>query len=125
VDRFAAALKGKLAAAEKKYGYSDGWAEPDWMQECRAKLVDHIAKGDPRDVAAYCAFLWHHGESTAAHQGAHLAVPEGWQIVPVEPTPWMLLAVRRDTPAAAGWREKWKALLAAAPSASSKQGGER
>jgi hypothetical protein len=37
----------------------------------------------------------------------------------------MLLAVRRDTPAAAGWREKWKAMLAAAPSASSKQGGER
>ena len=23
-------------------------------------------KGDPRDVAAYCAFLWHHGQSTAA-----------------------------------------------------------
>lgn len=65
VDRFAAALKEKLADAERKYGYSDGWAEPDWMQECRAELLGHIAKGDPRDVAAYCAFLWHHGESTA------------------------------------------------------------
>jgi hypothetical protein len=66
VDRFAAALKEKLAAAEKKYGYSDGWSWPDWMDECRAKLAEHTAKGDPRDVAAYCAFLWHHGESTAA-----------------------------------------------------------
>jgi hypothetical protein len=24
----------------------------------------HVHKGDPRDVAAYCAFLWHHGETT-------------------------------------------------------------
>lgn len=65
VDRFAAALKKKLADAEKKYGYSDGWADDGWMRECRAKLLDHIAKGDPRDVAAYCAFLWHHGERTS------------------------------------------------------------
>lgn len=70
VDRFAAALKGKLAAAEKKYGYSDGWASPDWIDECRAHLMEQIAKGDPRDVAAYCAFLWHHGASTAAPQKA-------------------------------------------------------
>jgi len=65
VIRFSAALLEKLAAAEKKYGYSDGWLSPDWMDECRTKLIEHIAKGDPRDVAAYCAFLWHHGESTA------------------------------------------------------------
>ncbi len=65
VVRFARALASKLAAAEAKYGYSDGWASPDWVDECRAKLMEHIAKGDPRDVAAYCAFLWHHGASTA------------------------------------------------------------
>lgn len=65
VRRFAVALAEKLAAAEKKYGYSDGWADAGWMDECRQKLVEHIAKGDPRDVAAYCAFLWHHNESTA------------------------------------------------------------
>ena len=64
IGAFAGALAEKLAQAEKKYGYSDGWASQDWMDECRAKLVEHIAKGDPRDVAAYCAFLWHHGEST-------------------------------------------------------------
>lgn len=62
---FARALAAKLSAAEKKYGYTDGWCDPNWMGECRAKLVEHIAKGDPRDVAAYCAFLWHHGKSTA------------------------------------------------------------
>lgn len=66
VVRFARALAAKLAAAEVKYGYSDGWRSADWMDECRAKLAEHVAKGDPRDVAAYCAFLWHHGESTAA-----------------------------------------------------------
>src|SRR5690606_23903820 len=64
VARFASALAEKLAAAERKYGYSDGWADAGWMDECRQKLVEHIAKGDPRDVAAYCAFLWHHGKST-------------------------------------------------------------
>lgn len=65
VRRFAAALAEKLAAAEARHGYSDNWASPDWMGECRAKLVEHVAKGDPRDVAAYAAFLWHHGERTS------------------------------------------------------------
>lgn len=64
VRRFAYALACKLSAAERKYGYTDGWLRNDWMDECRYKLVDHVAKGDPRDVAAYCAFLWHHGERT-------------------------------------------------------------
>lgn len=64
VRRFSDALAEKLLAAEVKYGYSDGWRSPDWMEECRAKLLEHVAKGDPRDVAAYCAFLWHHGEKT-------------------------------------------------------------
>lgn len=66
VVRFCRALASKLAAAEKKYGYTDGWRRADWMDECRQHLMEHIAKGDPRDVAAYCAFLWHHGESTTA-----------------------------------------------------------
>lgn len=29
-----------------------------------AHFHQHIAKGDPRDVAAYCAFMWWHGWST-------------------------------------------------------------
>lgn len=74
VNRFANALAEKLLAAQRKYGYSDGWASPDWMDECRQHLNEHVAKGDPRDVAAYCAFLWHHGESTAPPAPA---IPEG------------------------------------------------
>ncbi len=66
VLEFLFALGRKLAAAERKYGYSDGWAANDWEDECRAQLHEHVAKGDPRDVAAYCAFMWFHGWSTAA-----------------------------------------------------------
>jgi len=68
VRRFSVALAEKLTAAEQKYGYSDNWARPGWMDECRQHLLDHIVKGDPRDVAAYCAFLWHHGERTSPAQ---------------------------------------------------------
>lgn len=64
VWNFALALGNKLADAEKKYGYTDGWRNKDWMDECRQRLTEHVGKGDPRDVAAYCAFLWYHGERT-------------------------------------------------------------
>lgn len=70
VVRFARALAKKLADAETKYGYGDGWRSPEWMDECRARLQEQVAKGDPRDVAAYCAFLWHHGASTATPPNA-------------------------------------------------------
>lgn len=65
VQRFSAALAAKLAAAQSKRGLSVEWAQGDWMDECRQQLQRHVQKGDPLDVAAYCAFLWHHGESTA------------------------------------------------------------
>jgi hypothetical protein len=70
IDRFAVALKAKLAVARARGKGS--WESLDWMDECRRQLVEHIAKGDPRDVANYCAFLWHHGESTtpAGEEGA-------------------------------------------------------
>lgn len=64
VCRFADALADKLAASERKYGYSDDWLRTDWMDQCRENLVKHVQKGDPLDVAAYCAFLWHHGQTT-------------------------------------------------------------
>ena len=65
VNHFAVALAEKLAKAERKYGYSDGWADEGWEAECRAHLLEHVGKGDPLDVAAYCAFMWHHQWSTA------------------------------------------------------------
>lgn len=64
VDDFAEALKAKLHAAEAKYGWNDGWMKADWEAKCQAHLVEHVAKGDPRDVAAYCAFMWYHGWKT-------------------------------------------------------------
>lgn len=81
VAQFAYALACKLAAAEKKYGYSNGWLRADWMDECRARLMDHVTKGDPRDVAAYCAFLWHHGESTSPPSAVSAASTVGGDVV--------------------------------------------
>lgn len=61
VARFSAALLAKLRSAEKKYGWGDGWMRDDWQDSCQHQLQEHISKGDPRDVANYCAFIWHHG----------------------------------------------------------------
>lgn len=60
VQRFAVALAKKLRLAEEKYGFGDGWADDHWEKECLAHFHSHIEKGDPLDVAAYCAFMWHH-----------------------------------------------------------------
>jgi len=65
VHAFAEAMGKKLAAAQRKYGYTDGWRRDDWEPECIAALLEHVEKGDPRDVAAYCAFLWRHGWATS------------------------------------------------------------
>lgn len=62
VDKFAAALKAKLADARAKG--RRGW---DDKYDCDAEILssmlrDHVEKGDPRDVAAFCCFLWNRGE---------------------------------------------------------------
>lgn len=64
VDQFAQAVKDKLLAAQRKYGYSTEWQAADWQAECQQELLGHLLKGDPRDVAAYAAFSWRHGWST-------------------------------------------------------------
>jgi len=64
VLEFAEALAEKLYKAQEKYGYTDGWKDPNWMEQCRTELRNHIEKGDPLDVSAYCAFLWFHKEPT-------------------------------------------------------------
>lgn len=67
IDRFAAALKEKLNQAREKYGYqAEQWSYTKFIAGMRESLYEHLAKGDPRDVAAYAAFLWHHNESTAS-----------------------------------------------------------
>lgn len=65
IDRFAVALTDNLRAAEEKYGWDGGWTDPAAVDAMRESLYEHLDNGDPRDVAAYCAFLWHHGASTA------------------------------------------------------------
>jgi hypothetical protein len=58
------ALAEKLLRAQQKYGYSNEWADPSWMDKCREDLRAHLEKGDPLDVIAYAAFLWYHDAST-------------------------------------------------------------
>lgn len=65
VAQFSAALLTKLRAAEVKYRRKGDWLSTDWQADCQRKLLEHVAKGDPLDVAAYAAFCWHHGWSTA------------------------------------------------------------
>lgn len=55
VDRFAQAMKAKLAEAREK-GRS-GW-ETCPPEELSRMLREHVDKGDTRDVANFCAFLW-------------------------------------------------------------------
>jgi hypothetical protein len=57
VNRFSVALRAKLYAAQRKYGYADDWKRDD-IEGMRTALLEHVLKGDPLDVAAYCAFLW-------------------------------------------------------------------
>lgn len=70
VTDFCTALAEKLHKAQLKYGYDTDWKQDGWPSQCQAHFHQHIAKGDPRDVAAYCAFMWYHGWKTEAAQTA-------------------------------------------------------
>lgn len=59
VDRFAAAMKAKLAQAREKG--RGGWQQCDPV-ELSLMLREHVEKGDPRDVANFCMFLWNLGK---------------------------------------------------------------
>lgn len=66
VDRFATAMKDKLAQARAK-GRS-GWDDPECSQERLSRMLrEHVSKGDPRDVANFCMFLWCRNESIAPY----------------------------------------------------------
>lgn len=66
VDRFAAALKAKLA--KKRAGGMSGWDDKTACSEERLQtmLVEHVAKGDPVDVGNFAMMLFNRGESCAA-----------------------------------------------------------
>ena len=60
VAEFATALANKLMRSQEKYEYAAEWKHDDWEDECADRLIEHVQKGDPLDVAAYAAFMWHH-----------------------------------------------------------------
>lgn len=66
VDRFAAEMKAKMASSRAKG--RDGWDNPDLCSaaQLNAMLVEHLAKGDPMDVATFAMMLWNRRERTAA-----------------------------------------------------------
>lgn len=67
VASFGGALLEKLQTAQARYGYSgQPWMRDGWRDELIKELHKHIAKGDPRDVAAYCAFAWWHEWNVAS-----------------------------------------------------------
>lgn len=96
VRRFSIALAEKLKAAQDKYGRTNIWMNDAWLDECRKQLLEHVAKGDPRDVAAYCAFLWHHSSHTSsphnndAVRGLAMALASSleWALSTMDHTDW-------------------------------------
>lgn len=62
VDAFAEAMKAKLAIARAKG--RGGWDndEPGMQQRLSDMLREHVAKGDPLDVANLAMFLHQRGE---------------------------------------------------------------
>lgn len=72
VDRFAAALKEKLAVARAKG--RGGWQDKDRVseEELTDMLFGRLWKGDPRDVANFCLFLWERGEHIALADGPRM-----------------------------------------------------
>lgn len=64
---FAGAMLEKLRRNEVKRaaaGLSSNWQADDWQADCIAQLNEHVAKGDPKDVAILAAFCWFHGWHT-------------------------------------------------------------
>ena len=69
VDKFAAAMKEKLAVARNKG--RRGWEQMD-APELSAMLREHVEKGDPRDVANFSMFLWNLGQPIVNSQSNHI-----------------------------------------------------
>lgn len=64
VDALSAAMKAKLAKQRAK-GYG-GWDTDCTQQRLSDMLRNHVDKGDPVDVANFCAFLLARGEGISA-----------------------------------------------------------
>jgi hypothetical protein len=72
IDRFATALKTKMAESRAKG--RQGWDSCP-PAKLSTMLRHHVEKGDPRDVALFCMMLWHQAapiESPASSQRVYL-----------------------------------------------------
>lgn len=58
---FSSALLMRARAAQEMDGFTDDWKNDDWRDQLNLQIAHHIAYGDPRDSALYCAFAWYHG----------------------------------------------------------------
>ena len=65
VDRFAEAMKRKMALSRAKG--RGGWEDPTLCtaEDLRRMTGEHFRKGDPIDVGNFAMMLWNRGESTA------------------------------------------------------------
>lgn len=106
VTDFCTALAEKLYKAQLKYGYDADWKQDGWATQCLLHFHQHIAKGDPRDVAAYCAFMWYHGWKTESASGP--VVPEE---ITDESTEQRLMGRRWAHSFCAGWNACRAAML--------------
>lgn len=66
VDRFASAMKAKMA--QKRAEGRGGWDDKAACSAGRLQimLVEHLAKGDPLDIGNFAMMLWNRGEPVAA-----------------------------------------------------------
>lgn len=65
LTRFFIGVVEKFLAAEEKHGWKDEWTRiGEQREKFIAELQRHVQKGDPRDVAIYCAIAQHYGWST-------------------------------------------------------------
>lgn len=85
VDKLAAAMKIKLAK-KREQGYA-GWVKCDPIHLSHL-LKEHVSKGDPIDVANFCAFLFSNGngitdrvetvsKTLSLSRRAHLFIKDG------------------------------------------------
>ncbi|WP_225182149.1 hypothetical protein [Pectobacterium aroidearum] len=110
---FATALAEKLYKSQMKYGYDADWKSDGWTSQCQAHFHQHIAKGDPRDVSAYCAFMWYHGWKTEA-QTPPVVPDEKW----INPD----IHYADENRFAEGWNACRAAMIDAAPQLERKDG---
>lgn len=62
IHYFSKILKLKLRHVVRTKN-KEGWDNPDWtVEQIKQQIIEHVEKGDPRDVAILAAFWWNKQE---------------------------------------------------------------